>query len=215
MKVLNWLKRNFLLGLVAILPIYITIRVVLAVFAYLDQSMAPLIQAHLPVRIPGLGLLVTLVVITLAGFMMRFVLFRKLGERTERLIDTIPGVRSVYSAVKQVVKPLVGGDEHRAFKEVVTFEWPGNGVWVMGFVVRDDVPTEHRAPDDEILVFLPTNHLHLGWVLALRRARLHPIDISIEDAIRTQLSLGVAAPDIRFTPEQRVPLIGASPTDPG
>jgi len=188
---------------VAILPIYITIRVIVAVFVYLDKSMAPLIQAQLPVHIPGLGALVTLLVITFAGYLMQFVLFRKLGERTERFIDTIPGVRTVYAAVKQVVKPLVGGEEHRAFKEVVTFEWPGDGVWAMGFVVRDNVPVEARTPDDEILVFLPTNHLHLGFVLGMRRARLHSIDISIEDAIRTQFSLGVAAPDIAFTPSLR------------
>lgn len=200
MKVFNWFKRVFLLGMVAILPIYVTIRVVVAVFLYLDKSMAPLIQAHLPVTIPGLGVLVTLAVILLAGFLMQFVLFRRLGERTEAFIDTIPLVRTVYAAVKQVVEPLLGHGGHDAFKQVVTFDWPGDGIRAMGFVVRDDFPPDARTPEDELLVFLPTNHLHLGFVLGIPRGKLHAVDISIEDAIRTQFSLGVAAAPVRFSP---------------
>ncbi len=188
------LKNNFLVGLVALLPIYVTIRVVLALLHHVDQFMAPYLQDILQGRqIPGLGAVVTFLLITLAGFLMKSMLFRKTGTILENLIASIPFVRTIYTSVKQVLQPLLGDDRHKAFKHVVAFEWPGNGIWVMGFLVKE--PDGEPSPDDDVLVFLPTNHLHLGFVLALKRSKLRILDMSIEEALRTQFSLGVAAPD--------------------
>lgn len=192
---LHHIRQYFLLGLVAILPIYVTIRVVLALLHYVDQSVAPQIDALVGVHIPGMGILATALIVTLTGFLTSFVFVRNIGKRFDDMLERLPLVRTVYVGVKQVLLPLVGRDEHRAFQEVVLFEWPGDGLWVMGFVVKDHREGEPR-PDDEILVFLPTNHLHLGFVIAMRRDRLRPIKMSIEDAIRTQFSLGVAAPPL-------------------
>ena len=197
-KVWQFLKQQFLYGLVALLPIYVTVRVLVFVVHYVDQSMAPVLQAYLPVHIPGLGVIATLVIVLLAGFLMRLVVFRQATRFLERVIESVPGVRTVYSAVKQVVSPLLGDDGHKAFKQVVGLEWPGNDLWVVCFLVKD----EHAqpGPDDEVLVFLPTNHLHLGFVIATRRSKLHPIDMSIEEALKTQFSLGVATPDVCLMP---------------
>ncbi len=197
-KVWKFLKQQFLYGLVALLPIYVTVRVLVFVVHYVDQSMAPVLQAYLPVHIPGLGVIVSLVIVMLAGFLMRLVVFRQATLTLERVIESVPGVRTVYSAVKQVVSPLLGDDGHKAFKQVVGLEWPGNDLWVVCFLVKDDHP--QPGPDDEVLVFLPTNHLHLGFVIATRRSKLHPIDMSIEEALKTQFSLGVATPDVSLMP---------------
>jgi uncharacterized membrane protein len=197
-KVWQFFKQQFLYGLVALLPIYVTIRVLIFVVHYVDQSMAPILASHLPVQIPGLGVLATLCIVLLAGFLARLVMVRQATKNLERLIESVPGVRTVYSAVKQVVSPLLGDDGHKAFKQVVGLEWPGNDLWVVGFLVKDD--HSEPGPDDEVLVFLPTNHLHLGFVIATRRSKLHPIDMSIEDALKTQFSLGVAAPDVSMMP---------------
>jgi uncharacterized membrane protein len=192
-KIWQFLKSSFLYGLVALAPIYVTVRVLVFVINYADKSMAPVLAAHLPVHIPGLGLITALVVILVVGFSARLVMFRQITRYFEGLIDSIPLVRTVYSGVKQVVAPLLGGDSHQAFKQVVMIEWPGNDLWVLGFLVKDD----HTAPspDDEVLIFLPTNHLHLGFVVATRRCRLRPVDMSIEEALKLEFSLGVAAPD--------------------
>ncbi len=193
------LKRVFLLGLVAVLPAYVTVYVLLALFHLVDGTFAPGIERIVGFHIPGLGLLVTIVLILAAGFAMNFVIVQRLGRSLEVFIGTIPFVRTVYAAVKQVVQPLLGDDEHMAFKQVVTFEWPGEGLWVVGFLVKEALVGPEPGPDDEVVVFLPTNHLHLGYVLATKRSRLRPVDMSIEEALRMQFSLGVAAPDVRLT----------------
>ncbi|MFH1464917.1 MAG: DUF502 domain-containing protein [Pseudomonadota bacterium] len=193
-KTWQFVKSRFLYGLVALAPIYVTIRVVVFVVHYADQSMAPVLANYLPVHIPGLGLITALVVILLAGFLARLVVFRQATRYFEGLITSIPLVRTVYSGVKQVVAPLLGGDSHNAFKQVVMIEWPGNDLWVMGFLVKDD--HAEPGPDDEVIIFLPTNHLHLGFVVATRRDRLRPVEISIEEALKMQFSLGVATPGI-------------------
>lgn len=198
-KVWQVIKRSFLIGMVAILPIYITIQVVVAVFNYVDKATSVHIQNLLwGYHIPGLGILTTALLITVAGLLTRFLLFRRAGMALEDFVVSIPVVRTVYAAVKQVLLPLVGDDSHRAFKQVVSLEWPGNDIWVMGFVVKEELVGAEPGPDDKMLVFLPTNHLHLGFVLATRRAKLHPVDVSIEDALRTQFSLGVAAQDFQM-----------------
>ncbi len=197
-KVWHFVRQQFLYGLVALLPIYVTVRVLVFVVHYVDESMAPILKAYLPVHIPGLGLIATLLIVFVAGFLMRWMVFRQATKKLERTIDGIPGVRTVYSAVKQVVSPLLGDDGTKAFKQVVGLEWPGNDLWVVGFLVKD----EHLdpGPDDEVLVFLPTNHLHLGFVIATRRCKLHVIDMSIEDALKMQFSLGVASPHVPMMP---------------
>jgi uncharacterized membrane protein len=197
-KIWKFLKQQFLYGLVALLPIYVTVRVLVFVVHYVDQSMAPFLQAYLPVHIPGLGVITALLVVLLAGFLARLVVFRQVTRTIERVIAAIPGVRTVYSAVKQVVSPLLGDGTHKAFKQVVGLEWPGNDLWVVCFLVKDDHP--RPGPDDEVLVFLPTNHLHLGFVIATRRSKLHPIDMSIEEALKMQFSLGVASPNVPMMP---------------
>ena len=208
-KVWQFLKQQFLYGLVALLPIYVTVRVLVFVVHYVDQSMAPFLQAYLPVHIPGLGVISTLLIVLLAGFLARLVVFRQATRTIERWIESIPGVRTVYSAVKQVVSPLLGDGGHKAFKQVVGLEWPGNDLWVVGFLVKDE--HQQPGPDDEVLVFLPTNHLHLGFVIATRRSKLHPIDMSIEDALKTQFSLGVAAPHVSMMPGA---VLAAPPSPP-
>jgi uncharacterized membrane protein len=197
-KVWQFLKQQFLYGLVALLPIYVTVRVLVFVVHYVDQSMEPFLQAYLPVHIPGLGVIFTLLIVLLAGFLARLVVFRQATRTIEGWIESVPGVRTVYSAVKQVVSPLLGDDGHKAFKQVVGLEWPGNDLWVVCFLVKDD--HQQPGPDDEVLVFLPTNHLHLGFVIATLRSKLHPIDMSIEEALKTQFSLGVATPDVSMLP---------------
>ncbi|MBN1336661.1 MAG: DUF502 domain-containing protein [Deltaproteobacteria bacterium] len=206
------LKRVFLLGLVAVLPAYVTIYVLVALFHLVDGSFAPAIEQIAGFHIPGLGLLVTIVLILGAGFAMNFVLVRRVGRSVEALIGTIPFVRTVYAAVKQVVQPLVGDSDHSAFQQVVALQWPGDGLWVVGFLVKDTGRGIEPSPDDEVLVFLPTNHLHLGFVLAMKRSRLRPLDVTIEEALRMQFSLGVAAPDVRFV--QDAPELALEPVPP-
>ncbi len=212
-RLYNTVKKSFLVGLVAILPVYVTIWVVWKVLAYVDTEavprLEPLVGEH---HIPGLGLGITFLVIVFAGFtaryLTRFVVFRRASRAVEEIIGKLPLVRTVYAAVKQVLLPLLGDEQNRAFKQVVLFEWPGEDQWVMGFVVKEEMgghelndceDCEHEpSPDDRVLIFLPTNHLHLGFVIATRRGKLRPIDMTIEEAIQTQLSLGVAAPSVRF-----------------
>jgi uncharacterized membrane protein len=200
-RIFQWFQSTFIVGLVTLLPIYVTIRVIVLLFNWVDHGVVELIKRFTDLHIPGAGVLSTVLVILVAGWLMRFVIIRQSSRRVESFFESIPLVRSVYTAVKQVIKPLLGAeDEPKAFKQVVTFEWPGNDMWVVGFLVKEQQTGAPPSPDDLVTVFLPTNHLHMGFVIVTHRKKLHPVDLTIEEALRTQLSLGVAAPDKLLSP---------------
>lgn len=176
------------------LPLYITYAVLHIVFDIVDKPLGGRIDQLLseavgqPVHVPGLGLLLTVVAVFVIGVLTRLVLFRQILGLIDDLLDRVPIVRSLYNASRQIVRPFT--DEHALpFSEVVICEYPMAGRYTLGFVASNNITDDPE--DDRLVVFFPSNHLHLGYPVMLRRKDVVRVDMTVEDAIKFFVSCGV------------------------
>ena len=195
------LRESFVAGLIAIAPLGITLTILGFVFDHVDGPLGKLINGAIhdyttfDVHIPGLGLLATLIIVLLVGWLTRLALFRFALRGVEWLIDQVPLVRSLYNASRQIVSPFTE-KEAMPFSEVCLAEYPMKGRFTLGMVARQKVSND--PADDRIVVFFPSNHLHLGYPVILSRKEVTIIDMSIEQAIKFFVSCGVIAEDDMF-----------------
>lgn len=188
------LARTFLAGLAAVLPIVITAAVLL----WLVQSVEVLLGGLVKVLIPdeayrrGMGLVAAVVFIFAVGFLMEVFLFRRLLRMVEDQFARIPLVKTVYSAVRDLMG-FFSKTGARRFSKVVLVDVPGLEARVVGFVTLDD----HRdlpfaAPDDTVAVYLPMSYQIGGYTVFLPRRRLTPVDMTMEEAMRFVVTAGMS-----------------------
>lgn len=197
----KWLRDNLLAGLLVTAPIGITLYILWFIFDHVDAPLGDRINALIhattgfDLHIPGLGILATLVMLLLVGWLTRIALFRFLLKQVERLLSSVPIVRSLYSASRQIVRPFTE-KEALPFSDVCLVEYPMPGRYTLGMIARQKVSADPL--DDRVVVFFPSNHLHLGYPVILRRHEVQVIDMSVEDAIKFFVSCGVIAEDDKF-----------------
>lgn len=212
------LKQAFLSGLLALLPIFITWRVLALIFHAVDGPLGTRIDAMLTwlfqvlpggpyfipglsnaeglVHVPGLGIIATLAIVVGIGWLARLVVFRLAFSWFERTIDLIPGVRTLYHASRQIVTTFTEA-RNIPFTQVVLVEYPMAGRLTLGLMAKERVT---EAPDDDrVVVFFPSNHLHLGYPVILSRKEVQPVDMPVEDAIKFFVSCGVIGDDKLMT----------------
>jgi uncharacterized membrane protein len=188
------IRESFLAGLLVLAPLGITLYILWFVFDHVDAPLGDEINEilrdsiGLDYHIPGLGILATLVIVFAIGALTRLALFRWLLRSVQRLIDLVPVVRSLYAATRQIVVPFTEKDA-LPFSEVVMVEYPMPGRFTLGMVARQRVSDDPH--DDRLVVFFPSNHLHLGYPVILRRSDVRPIEMTVEDAIKFFVSCGV------------------------
>ena len=198
MSVTSSIRQSFLAGLLALLPLYITWKILAIVFNLVDGPLGSRINALLhyltgsTVDIPGLGLLVTGIIVVGIGWLTRMVFFKRVLELIENGIERVPVVRSLYNASRQIVVPFT--DKAKLpFSEVVLVEYPMPGRHTIGLVAKRHITTD---PDDpRVVVFFPSNHLHLGYPVVLHKDDVTPIDMSVEEAVKFFVSCGVIGDD--------------------
>lgn len=203
--VTRWLGQTFLAGLLALAPLYITFKILQIVFDTVDKPLGKQINLLVQqltgwdVHIPGLGILATATIVLLIGWLTRLALFRWVFRALERLIESVPLVRWLYNAARQVVSQFAQND--LPFSEVCVVEYPMKGRWTLGMIARRTVSAD--ADDDRVVVFFPSNHLHLGYPVVLSRHDVHPIDMSVEDAVKFFVSCGVVGDERLLTRAQQ------------
>ncbi|MSQ00611.1 MAG: DUF502 domain-containing protein [Myxococcales bacterium] len=192
------LRRNFLAGLLALLPLFITWKVLSLVFGTIDGVLGPRADALLslavgrPMHIPGMGLVATVIVILFIGMMANLMVFKRILVWMEEGIERLPVVRSLYAASRQIVAPFAG-EARLPFSKVVMVEYPMAGRWTLGLVAKDRATSDPE--DDRVVVFFPSNHLHLGYPVVLSRHAIQEIDMEVEDAVKFFVSCGVVGDD--------------------
>lgn len=192
------IRQSFLAGLLALLPAFITYQVVALLFNMVDGVMGDRLNQLLrritgsDLHLPGLGLVVTLMVVVGIGWLMRMVFFKRMLHTFEGLIARVPVVSSLYNASRQIVVPFTDRSK-LPFSQVVLVEYPMPGRSTLGLVARDRVSDD--PDDDRMVVFFPSNHLHLGYPVVLSRHDVTVIDMSVEDAIKFFVSCGVVGDD--------------------
>lgn len=193
-------KKYLITGLLIWLPLAITLWILDIILTTLDRTLLLLPHSWQPehllgVKIPGLGLLVSLAVILATGVLARNFIGRRLLRWWEGLLGRIPIVRSIYSSVKQVSDTMLS-PKGNAFRKVVLVEFPQAGHWTMAFVVGEPagVLTE-RLGDRMVTVYVPTApNPTSGYVLMMPAERVRDVDVTVDDALKFHVSLGVVAP---------------------
>jgi uncharacterized membrane protein len=187
-----WLRRTFLAGFFVTVPLVISVAALVWIFGIIDSFTAPVAARVLGRRLPGLGVLITLLVILSVGAVATNVIGRRLLSRAEGWLTMIPVFRTIYAPVKQLVVAFSPDNEY-GFKRVVMVEDPSHG-WVMGFLTKEFTVVRDDRPETMIAVYVPTNHLYLGDVHMYPRARALFPDLSVEEGIRIFLTGGMSLP---------------------
>jgi uncharacterized membrane protein len=192
MAVMSWFRRTFLAGFFVTVPLVISVAALVWIFGIIDSFTAPVAARVLGRRLPGLGVLITLLVILSVGAVATNVIGRRLLSRAEGWLTMIPVFRTIYAPVKQLVVAFSPDNEY-GFKRVVMVEDPSRG-WVMGFLTKEFTVVRGDQKEAMIAVYVPTNHLYLGDVQMYPRARALFPDLSVEEGIRIFLTGGMSLP---------------------
>lgn len=196
------LRKWLVAGLLVVVPVAITLAVLNWIVGTLDQTLLILPQSWRPdqllgIHIPGFGVVLTLAILLLVGAVASNFLGRKLVAIGDAIVHRIPVVRSIYSSVKQVSDTLFS-ESGNAFRTAVLIEWPRPGVWTIGFVTGTpggDV-TNHLV-GDYVSVYVPTTPNPTGgYFVMLRKSDCIELKMSVDDALKYVVSMGVVAPKV-------------------
>lgn len=190
------IKRYFITGLISIIPISLTIYVLVFIFKFLDGILGRFINEYLKSKlgffIPGLGLILSVCLVFIAGFMASWLIGRKVFQKLEGLFSSLPLVKNIYPAFKQLVLFLLAQKEF-GFQKVVLVEYPSKGLWSVGFLTNDQFPKISGILNKEMVsVFVPNSPGPLtGYAVFVPREDLKFPDISVSDALKIIISGGV------------------------
>lgn len=200
------LWRMFLAGLVAVLPLAITIAVLVWLVRAAESYFGGIARVVLPADwyVPGLGVALAIGVVLLVGLLLNAWLVSRLVALGERVLERIPLVKTLYTALRDLLRFFARAGEGDDLKQVVSVEMQPD-VHVIGFVTDDDagrgLPELARDDDRLVSVYLPMGYQVGGYTLYLPASRLRPLDLSIEEAMRVVLTAGVNRPR-RGDPEE-------------
>ena len=204
------LRAYFFAGVLVTAPLAITFWLVWQVISWIDRSIKPLIPAkynpetYLPFSVPGIGLIVALVFLTLVGAFTAGLLGRLVVRLGERILARLPVVRSIYSATKQIFETVLA-QSSRAFRDVVLVEYPRRGIWAIGFITGTTEGEVQELTEDVVVnVFLPTTpNPTSGFLLFVPKSDLVYLSMSVEEGIKMVVSGGIVTPPDRRPPEAR------------
>lgn len=191
---MGWLRRSFLTGLVVTVPLLITVVTMVWFFRFIDGFARPLSIYLLGREVPGLGVLMTAAFILVIGAVATNVIGRRILQRGEQWLLSVPLFKTVYAPVKQLVAAF-SPDSETGFKKVVIVDDAQRGM-VIGFLTREFTLDRGNGPEAMVAVYVPTNHLYLGDVLVCPRSQAKYPDLSVEEGIRIFLTGGMALPGV-------------------
>ncbi len=193
------LKRYFIAGLLVWVPIVITIAVIRFLVNLLDNTVALLPHQYQPeqwlgTHIPGIGVAFSLIVLFLTGLFVTNIIGHRIVALWDKTVSRIPLIRSIHSAVKQVMHALLQ-PQGKSFRKVLLIEFPRKGTWSVAFQTSDNftgLPGESEA----VTAFVPTTpNPTSGFLMVIPRSDVTELDISVEEALRMIISLGVVTPE--------------------
>ena len=214
--ILGRIRAYFFAGVLVSTPIAVTIALALWFIEFVDSHVVPLIPVHwnpntyiqdyfgITLSVPGVGVVVLAVVITLIGALTAGFLGRFIIRTGENIVARMPVVRSIYSASKQILE-TVFRDQSEAFREAVLVEYPRRDAWTIAFITgRTTGEVQARTPDDVVNVYVPTTpNPTSGFLLYVPVKDLKPLEMSVEDAVKMVISVGMVTPPYDPTAKPR------------
>jgi len=198
------LRGCFFTGLLFIAPISITAYLTWMVITFIDEKIKPLIpivyhpEYYLPFYIPGFGLLIAVVSITIVGALMAGVFGRYFIRLSERILNKMPVIRSLYSAIKKIFETLLN-KQSSSFRKVVMIEYPRRGIWSLGFITGITKGEVQNLTKDKVVnVFIPTTpNPTSGYLLFVPSKDIHSLNMSVEEGIKMVVSAGIVTPEYK------------------
>ena len=211
--------RNYLIGgLLVWIPIMVTVWVVRFLARILDQSLLLLPSPWRPealfgMYVPGLGVILSLLLLLLTGVLVTNLFGGRMVRGLESLVRRVPVIGPVYSGAKTFSETVLT-DKGSSFKQVVMVEFPRKGVFSIGFITSEDLEeVQARTAQDVTCVFVPTTpNPTTGFIILVPRDEVVRLDMTVDDAFKMLLTLGVVVPkwrnkpvDDRLAPQQIEP----------
>ena len=196
------IRTYFLTGLVVVGPVAVTLWLIWWFVTWVDGLVRPFMprayrpETYLPVEIPGLGLIIAFLALTLLGFFTANLVGRKLVDLGEGLLNRMPVVRPIYRTAKQIFQTLFSKSES-SFRRVGLVEFPSPGMWSLVFLTQP--PTEdisnHLPAMEHVSAFMPcTPNPTTGFFFYLPRRDVVDLDITVEQAMTLLMSAGIVQP---------------------
>jgi uncharacterized membrane protein len=209
---MNRFQRYLVAGLLVWIPLGVTFLILRFAVNLMDETLVLLPAPYRPeqllgFRIPGLGIVLTLIVVLITGILVANLLGQRVLAVWEAILQRVPFVRSIYGGTKNFTE-VVLGDSGQSFKKVVMLEWPRKGLWSIGFLTGTHYPEpSHRLGEEVVSVFIPTTpNPTAGFVMLMPRREIIELDMDIESAVKLIVSLGIVVP--RWEPHAAAPAPG-------
>lgn len=195
------LRRYFFAGLLVWLPLAVTFLLLSFVVSIMDKTLGLIPEQYRPETllgydIPGFGLLLSVIVIVATGLLAANIVGRGMLGLWESILRRIPIVRSIYSASKNFAE-VVFSDSGQSFKKVLLIEYPRTGVYSLAFQTATSLgEVQERTGGDVICCFVPTTpNPTSGYIIAIARDEVIELDMTVDQALKMIISLGVVVPD--------------------
>lgn len=176
-------------GLLYMVPTFITLYVIYLIFAYFEDLTGPLELKYLGYQIPGLGLLIMLVFITLVGLLGSSIIFKPISHYFELMINRAPLIKDLYSAVQDLMSAFVGGK--KKFTEPVLVKMNSEGMQRIGFITQKEGVPDMGITEDQVVVYLPYSYGIMGTVIIVPKENVTPIDLPSTEVMKFIVSGGV------------------------
>lgn len=202
----RFFRKYFVTGLLVLLPLVITGYVLYFAFKLVDGILSSLIFYVTGYPIPGLGFLIIVVLVFLAGLFGQNVVGRRLLQWSEGLLRRIPLVKSIYSATKQVMEVFASSNRSEAFQGVALVEYPRRGLYMLGFLTGSAPMKFNQGAEKGLLnLFIPHTPPTQGFFIMAPRSEVRILDMSVEEGLKLVLSAGIitSSPSYRRTQREQ------------
>jgi uncharacterized membrane protein len=196
-NIFKHLRAKIIAGLLVILPLGITVFILKFVFTALDDRVGPLgpevthFLFHRELHIPGLGIIIFFLLLYLLGLIATNVMGRKLVGWADRFFTNLPVVKNIYLSSKQLTDAF-SATRKGSFRQAVFVEFPREGSFVLGFITNE---LSDLTPQRKVTVFVPTAFIPpQGILFFLPKERIIPSHLTIEEAIKAIMSVGIVTP---------------------
>ena len=195
-------RNYFLTGLIVGGPVAVTLWLIWWFVTWVDNLVRPLIpvayrpETYLPINIPGLGLIIVFVALTLLGFLTANLVGSRLVNLGESLLNRMPIVRPIYRTTKQIFQTLFSSSES-SFRRVGLVEFPAPGMWSLVFLTQNPSPqvAAQLPPTEHVSAFMPcTPNPTTGFFFYVPRRDVVDLDITVEEAMTLLISAGIIQP---------------------
>ncbi|MGD6847589.1 DUF502 domain-containing protein [Rossellomorea aquimaris] len=187
---MKWFLKSFINGVLTIVPIGLVTYVVYKMFLFLDGLLGNVLKPYLDENyIPGIGLLATIVLLTVLGWLSTKFFTGTIIRIVDILLQKIPFVKTIYSVIKDTIHSFLG--EKKSFSKVALVKMPGTTMKSLGFITTENLADLHNDLQDHVAVYVPQTFQVAGVTFLIPKKDIEILDIKSEEAMKFILSGGM------------------------